>query len=59
VSEQDKVMVPRPKKRVLTLDELAALMGYTSGEKIVAITYRDSEGLVVLSEPTTEKKDKD
>jgi hypothetical protein len=56
VSENgNKVMVPKPKKRVLSLDELAVLMGYTCGEKIVAITYRADEGLVVLSEPTMKK----
>jgi hypothetical protein len=27
-------------RRTLSLDELAALMGYTRGEKIVAIDYR-------------------
>jgi hypothetical protein len=38
-------------RKTLSLDELAALMGYTRGEKIVAIDYRtEAGGLVVIAE---------
>ena len=38
-------------RRTLSLDELAALMGYTHGEKIVAIDYRtEAGGLIVIAE---------
>lgn len=38
-------------RRTLSLDELATLMGYTRGEKIVAIDYRtEAGGLIVIAE---------
>jgi len=45
------VSAKRITRKTLSLDELAALMGYTRGEKIVAIDYRtEAGGLVVIAE---------